>query len=227
MEQYPTFTKHSLDSDERQYMAKLLIETRIGDQESALVKRPSPDYRKLWEGKVSELQDISCGRFFTGTSPLQATSSNGDDTKTENRKVDSINLQKFVAMNFKLCRNAYVIRAKKTIQTYLETERFGMMEFPIDARKKALYSLTTTGLDRASSDIFKVVKPLFQCMALNRETKKAMYEFSQGDNMGKYVKEKELKEINGSLLKDKYLVSEVAMLILVVENYMGKENDVS
>ena len=100
-----------------------------------------------------------------------------------------------------------------------------MMEFPKDARKQALYCLTTTGIDRASNT-FKVVKPLFQCMALNRE-KKALYEFTQGDNMGKYVKEKEFKEIDGRLLKEKYLVSEVAMLIMVVENYMGKENDVS
>ena len=100
-----------------------------------------------------------------------------------------------------------------------------MSQFPKSTRKEALYCLTNSGLDR-SNDTFKVVKPLFQCMALNRE-KKGLYEFTQGDNMGKYVKEKEFKEIDGRLLKEKYLVSEVAMLIMVVENYMGKENDVS
>ena len=63
-------------------------------------------------------------------------------------------------------------------------------------------------------------------MTLSRE-KKAMFEFGQGDNMGKYVKDKELQEVNGKLLRDEYLASEIAMLILVIENFMGKVNDVS
>ena len=206
-------------------MKKLLVETTIGDQESEKVMRPSKDYRKLWEGKVVQLQHVACGRFFTSISHLNNTTNDNDGTETEEGKNDSINLQKFVALSFKNCRNSYVIRAKKTIQTYLETERFGMMEFPPDDRKRALYWLTTSGLDRTSEQ-FKVVKPLLHCMALSRE-KKSMQEFGQGDNMGKYVKEKELMEKNGTLLKNEYLVSEVAMLILVIENYMGKKDDVS
>ena len=208
-------------------MGKLLVETKIGDQESEIVKRPSKAYQKLWEGKVVELQHVACGRFFTSTSHLDNnTSINRDGTETEEGKKEDFNVQKFVALNFKNCRNSYVIRAKKTVQTYLETERFGMMEFPPEERKRALYWLTTSGLDRSSSEQFKVVKPLLHCMALSRE-KKSMVEFGQGDNMGKYVKEKELKGKNGMLLKNEYLVSEVAMLILVIENYMGKKNDVS
>ena len=45
--------------------------------------------------------------------------------------------------------------------------------------------------------------------------------------MGKNVKEKELKELNVKLLRDECLASEVAMLMLAIENYMGKENDSS
>ena len=55
--------------------------------------------------------------------------------------------------------------------------------------------LTTSVLDR-SSDVFKVVKPLFHFLALSRE-KKEMFNFFQSDNMGKYKKEKELHELNG------------------------------
>ena len=173
-----------METNERQYIAKLLIESSIGDEESEVRKVTSSDYRKLWEGKVSELQDVPCGRFYTGMD----TKNDVAGTKTKEENDDSYNLQKFVAINFKVCRNAYVIRVKKTIQTYLDTERFGMMQFSKLTRKEALYWLTTSGLDR-SSDTFKVVKPLFQSMALNRE-KKGLYEFTQGDNMGKYVKER-------------------------------------
>ena len=90
-------------------MAKLLIESRISDEESELVKRPSTDYRKLWEGKVSELQDVPCGRFYTGMD----TKNDVAGTKTKEENDDSYNLQKFVAINFRICRNAYVIRVKK------------------------------------------------------------------------------------------------------------------
>ena len=225
VDQYHKWTKFHLDPAERQFMAKLLVNTKIGDQESEIVRRPSPEYRKLWDGKAQELQDVSCGHFFTRTTNSQKTSTNNDGTTEEVHQDDYVNLQKLIATNFKACRNAYVIRVTKTVKRYLDTERFGMMEFSLEDRKRALHSLTTSGLDR-SSDTFKVLKPLFHCMALSRE-KKAMFEFGQGDNMGKYVKEKELQELNGKLLRDEYLASEVAMLILVVENYMGKVNDVS
>ena len=225
VDQYHNWTKFPLNPAEVQFMKKLLVESKTSDQESTeTVKMPSPDYRTLWDGKAQELQDVSCGRFFTRTTNSQKTASTNNDSRTEEDD-DYVTLQKFIAMNFKACRNAYVIRVTKTVKRYLNTERFGMTKFPLQDRKKALHDLTTNGLDR-SSDTFKVVKPLFHCMALSRE-KKAMFEFGQGDNMGKYVKDKELQEVNGKLLRNEYLASEVAMLILVIENFMGKVNDVS
>ena len=224
VDQYHKWTKFHLDPAETQFMKKLLVETRISDQDTGTVRTPSPEYQKLWDGKAQELQDVSCGRFFTRTTNSQKTASTNNDSRTEEDD-DYVTLQKFIATNFKACRNAYVIRVTKTVKRYLNTDRFGMTEFSLQDRKKALHGLTTSGLDR-SSDSFKVVKTLFHCMALSRE-KKAMFEFGQGDNMGKYVKDKELQEVNGKLLRDEYLASEVAMLILVIENYMGNVNDVS
>ena len=111
------------------------MESSIGDEESEVRKVTSSDYRKLWEGKVSELQDVPCGRFYTG----KDTKNDVAATKSKEENDDSYNLQKFVAINFKVCRNAYVIRVKKTIQTYLDTDRFGMMQFSKLTRKEALY----------------------------------------------------------------------------------------
>ena len=97
-----------------------------------------------------------------------------------------MNLQKFIVTNFKVCRNAHVIRVRKTLKRNLDTDRFGMMEFNLEGRKRILKGLTTSALDR-SSDGFKVVKPLFYCMASSRE-KKTMFEFGQGNNLGKHAK---------------------------------------
>ena len=85
------------------------MESNIGDEESEVRKVTSSDYRKLWEGKVSELQDVPCGRFYTG----KDTKNDAAGTKTKEENDDSYNLQKFVAINFKVCHNAYVIRVKK------------------------------------------------------------------------------------------------------------------
>ena len=63
-------------------------------------------------------------------------------------------------------------------------------------------------------------------MSLSRE-KKAMFEFGQGGNVDEHVNEKELQELNAKLLRDECLASEVEILMLVIKNYVGKENDAS
>ena len=85
-------------------------------------------------------------------------------------------------------------KVRKIVKRNLDTDLFGMMQFTLEDRKRALYVLNASGLER-SSNAFKVVKPLFHCMALNRE-KKESFEFDQGNNIGKHSKEKEIQELN-------------------------------
>ena len=70
----------------------------------------------------------------------------------------------------------------------MDIDRFGMIEFSLEDRKRVLQGLTTSWLDR-TYDAFKVAKLLLHCMELSRE-KKEMFEFGQGNNMGKHAKEK-------------------------------------
>ena len=76
-----------------------MASVNIGDQESEIVRTPSPECRKLWDRKSGELQDDSCGRFFARTTNSQITSANSDDATEEENDV-CMNLQKFIATNF-------------------------------------------------------------------------------------------------------------------------------
>lgn len=175
-------------------MEKLLLSTKIGDQESEIVKRPSPECRKMHDRKAGESQDVSCRRFFSRTINSQNESTDINDV-TEEENDDCVNLEKFIATNFKVCRNACAIRVRKIVKRHLDTERFGVIQFSLENRKNPLQGLTTSGLDR-SSDAFKMVKPSLHCVALSRENK-AMFEFGQCKNVDKHAKEKELQELNG------------------------------
>ena len=66
----------------------------------------------------------------------------------------------YVALEYQLVRNAYVLRAKQTIESYLETEKYGIADYTKEQRLKALFSSTESGLDR-TLESFHVVKPLF------------------------------------------------------------------
>ena len=133
---------------------------------------------------------------------------------------------RLVAIGIRTSRNEYVVRTKKTIKSFLKTDRFGMKNYGIEQRKRALYDLTQDGLVRLA-DNFKVVKPLLHAMSLKRE-QNAREQYGQSDNMGKYVRDKEFVELNGKLVEEVMLPSDVAMLILVIDNLMGvKDNEVS
>ena len=61
-----------------------------------------PEHQKLWDGISGELQDDSCGRFFTRNNNSQNKSTNSDGVSEEEND-DCMNFQKFIATNFKFC----------------------------------------------------------------------------------------------------------------------------
>ena len=63
-------------------------------------------------------------------------------------------------------------------------------------------------------------------MALKQE-KNSMETFSQTSNLGRKTAEKELIELNGKYLEEEMIPLQVAMLILVIENQIQMEDDVS
>lgn len=128
-------------------------------------------------------------------------------------------------MEYKLIRNMYVVRVKKTVKSYLNTKRFGMVAYSDYDRLNALFLMTRNGLDRSSLQ-FPILKPLFHAMSLKRE-EVAKVSKGQGDNMNRYRKDKEYASLNGQLLNDCMKPTDVAMLILVIENNMKKEDNVS
>ena len=128
-------------------------------------------------------------------------------------------------MEYKNIRNAYTTRVKKTVNSYLNTMRFGMRDYSQIERISALNFLVTKGLDRTASQ-FQVVKPLLHAMCIKRE-KQAKINKGQGDNMGTYVKDSEFVSMNGKCLNDCMTPHDVAMLILVIENNMTKSDIVS
>ena len=60
-----------------------------------------------------------------------------------------------------------MIRVRKKVKRYVDTDRFGMIEFTLEDRKNALQCLTTSILDR-SAYALKVVKQSFYCVALSK-----------------------------------------------------------
>lgn len=134
-------------------------------------------------------------------------------------------LNRYVAMEYKAIRNAYTTRVKKTVATYLTTMRFGMREYSMNARLHGLNYLVTYGLDRTARE-FHVLKPLLHAMCLKRE-QTAILTKGQGDNMGNYVKDSEFISVNGKYLNERMKPTDVAMLILVIENNMKKPESVS
>ena len=104
-------------------------------------------------------------------------------------------------------------------------KKFGLSEHSEAEEKKSLYVLTKDGLNRDSPE-FKIYKFLFHVMALKRE-KISMENFSQTTNLGRGTKDQELIELNGKYLEEEMIPSQVAMLILVIENQIQMEDDVS
>ena len=132
---------------------------------------------------------------------------------------------RFVALEFKITKNMYITRVKSTVKNYLDTSRFGMKEYSRHDRLKALHSLTQNGLKRNDSN-FCIIKPLLHAMSLEKETVN-MLQKRQRNNMSNYMKDAEFALLNGRLLGDCMKPSEVAMLILVIENNMTIQEDVS
>ena len=128
-------------------------------------------------------------------------------------------------MEYKTIRNAYTTRVKKTVNSYLNTMRFGMRDYSQTQRLNGLNYLVTQGLDRTASE-FGVVKPLLHAMYIGRE-EYATIKKGQGDNMGSYVKDSEFVSVNGKYLNECMKPHDVALLILVIENNLTKSDSVS
>ena len=128
-------------------------------------------------------------------------------------------------MEYKNIRNAYTTRVKKTVNSYLNTMRFGMRGYSQIDRMNGLNYLVTRGIDRTAKE-FQVVKPLLHAMCIKRE-KEATINKGQGDNMGSYVKDSEFVSMNGTKLNDCMTPYDIALLILVIENNMSKSDRVS
>ena len=128
-------------------------------------------------------------------------------------------------MEYKHIRNAYAARVKKTVNSYLNTMRFGMREYSQIDRISGLNYLVTRGLVRSERE-FNIVKPLLHAMCIKRE-KEATISKGQGDNMGSYVKDSEFVSLNGKYLNKCMTPCDIAMLILVIENNIGKSDTVS
>ena len=133
-------------------------------------------------------------------------------------------MYRYIATIMRNCRSEYCTRVRKTVRTYLDTDQFGLSIYDKKTRLHALNNLIQNGLDR-SSRYFEIIKPLFHAMAIKKEHT-AMENGGQNDNMGTHVRQEDYKALNGKRLSECMKECDVARLILVIENYFGKNEQV-
>ena len=203
---YPEWTSYSLTNSEKKYIG-LLSETFPPRNRINMKLRPSIYFANLWEGKGDADQCINHEgeARFKGESP-------------------NTTLQHRFAMKFKCVRKAFVTRVLKTVQAFVscKCKLPGLDIYDEHSKLNALMKVLESGLDRRCEN-FEILKPLFQSFSLPKE-RKALLENSVSCNLTK-VSLTEFKLVNGVLFNDLLEPTDVARILLVVENYIGKASN--
>lgn len=116
-------------------------------------------------------------------------------------------------------RNGYIKRVKLTVSKYLVTTRFGLNSYSRQERLDALVDLVENGINRCGGkDI--VTKPIFMAFSTDLEMQKHKMKGAQVDLLSQQIKDKEFMKLKGKRIEDVLWSSDIAMLILVIRNYM-------
>lgn len=200
VKKYPTWTSYDLNSSEEDYLSRF-FDTFPSNNSDELVYRPSKEFAYLWEGrKGGGREHLGSIRFY------------GKSEKT---------LQHRFALKFKDIRRCFVTRALNTLSSFVKCKsKVEGLDRNNEATKlNAIINVLSDGLDRTKRD-FLILKPLFQSFALPRE-KKSMENNSVASNLTK-VPLVEFQEVNGKRFDELLKPTDVARILLVMENFVVK-----